>query len=157
MKVGWKTNFENFSVQKELMNQRLYPFKKQVKEILHKDSNFIEQGCLLWNIFHFLIREYQNTFPAWHFVYHEEAALNPLETFREIFAFIDAPFDKDIVRYICNYTSDSNPAVANNHLYQPRSSKDLLYLWKNILSTDDIQEIKNSTHEIGSYFYPDLY
>ena len=61
--------------------------------------NIIEQGILLWNIFHSYISNLKEKHPNWYFVTHEQLSTNPIEEFEKIFEYLNLRFSSKKVYF----------------------------------------------------------
>jgi len=58
-KGNTKFPFKNLLLQEKLMEEILTPFKYKIEEYSKREYSIINQGILLWNIFHYVIFEYK--------------------------------------------------------------------------------------------------
>ncbi len=56
------------------MNNWLTPFKSNVEKLYSGEDDFIDRAILLWNILHYVIKDYQEMQLNWLFIKHEEIA-----------------------------------------------------------------------------------
>jgi hypothetical protein len=154
-KAGWNYYFYDFLKQKRLLETWLAPFKSEVERLAAKPSDIIDHGCLLWNIFHYVILDYQKHYPSWKFLKYEDIAMNPLLEFEELFDLLGLQMDGKIKSYIGEYTSDRNPNDRYSTGYRPRNSKACLTNWKSRLTSKEISRVKSATHKISHKFYDD--
>ena len=155
--AGWDFDFENFRKQDELMTERLSQFSNSIESMCMERNahDFIDRAILLWNIFHFVILEYQKQYPNWLFVKHEDIAVRTDLGFQEIFEYLELDMNAHIRNYIEKYTSQKNTVESKSTSFQPRNSKLLLQTWKDRLSNVEISRVKASTSNIASQFYED--
>lgn len=153
-KQGWDFNFENFLDQKKLMNTWLQPFKEEMERIV-QESDFIDRISLLWNVLNYVILEYQEKYPEWLFMKHEELARNPKENFRIMFHYLSLEFNREIEKYINEFTSKKNPVEADSNEYQPRDAKKTVDAWRDRLTDEEIKRVKEATSKICKQLYPE--
>ena len=69
---------------KNLIENELSDFADEI-EVFSKQNNhnIIEQGILLWNIFHSYISNPKEKHPNRYFVTHEQLSTNPIEEFEK--------------------------------------------------------------------------
>jgi len=154
-KAGWDFHFENLRKQEGLMQGWLNQFSDSVDAMCSNDSSWdiVDRAALLWNILHYVILDYQNQYPKWLFIKHEDIAMNPESEFHKIFNYLGLDIDKQILRYIRKNTSQRNPKEAASPIYQARDSKASLDTWKKRLSEEEIERVKITTSKIASQFY----
>ena len=155
-KAGWvPKTFTDFKDQEALMQSWLKPFKDRVNIFCEKPGDIIEHACLFWNILHFAIMDYQKRYSSWLFVKYEDIAMHPISVFQRIFDYLKLPMSDTIQRYILRYTSEKNPANAENTQYQPRNSKKNLDTWKERLTAQEIKQVMIATRDISAELYGD--
>lgn len=143
----WNHDFNSFLKQPELMEDHLMEFKSQIESYAKSPPDIIDQGILLWNIFHSMILKYQDKYPEWYFVKHEEISKNPVEGYEEIFRFLELPYSEKIKQAILNSTESKKQGLLS------RDSRANIKTWKKRLSVDEINRIKNGTFEISQKYY----
>ena len=146
-KQGWDFNFFNLLDQEELMNTWLAPFRQRMIEI-HAEGDFIDRVSLLWNVLNFVILEYKKRYPEWYFMKHGELAKNPVKYFREMYDYLDLEFTDEIESYIREFTSKKNPTEAATNRYQPRDAEKAVKAWKERLTEEEIERVKEATSAI---------
>ena len=156
-KNRWEHDFSDFYKQPVLVEDYLKPFLKDIDECIKQGYNIVDQGILLWNIFHSYILEMQKKHAEWYFVRHEDLSNSPLNEFRKIFTYLNLPWTTKTERYILKTTSSSNTSErSDNEIHQlKRDSKSNIYNWKKRLSIEQIRHMKEKTHVICSNFYED--
>jgi hypothetical protein len=153
-KQGWDFDFKNFLDQKELMNRWLKPFKEEMVRT-DRDSDFIDRISLLWNVLNYVILGYMEKYPEWLYMKHEELARNPVENFRMSFNYLGLEFNREIEQYIMDFTSNKNPVEAESNDLQPRDSRKTIDTWKERLTDEEIDRVKEETAEIYEKLYPE--
>lgn len=151
-KQGWDFDFYNLLDQQELLDTWLSPFKEQIVQT-HAQSDFIDRVSLLWNVLNYAILDYKKRYPEWMFVKHGELAKNPEKHFKKMYDYLDLEFTGEIEDYIVAYTSKKNPTEARTNRYQPRDAEKTIKAWKERLTDEEIERVKEATSEI----YKELY
>lgn len=151
-KQGWDFDFNNLLNQKELVNRFFPRYRDAMKQALEK-SDFIERVSLLWNVLNTIILHYREQYPEWFFTTHEEAAENPLDTFKHMFAYAGLPFTAEIESYIEKATSGHENRDTDSHRYSPRDAKSTIMDWQDLLTDAEIQFISNKTSDICNKIY----
>ncbi len=149
-KANWKHPFDHFLKQPLLMKDHLAEFEPEIKEFANHDKSTIEQATLLWNLIYHMILHYKKSHPDWIFVKHENISANPISEFEMIFRKLNLEFTPKVQRIIGEYS------VAKNKEEQSlikRDSKSNIWLWKERLTKDEINLIRERTDRIAKYFY----
>lgn len=154
-KAVWDFNFENLKVQEDLMQECLSPFFDEVDKFCGQSGDFIDRACLLWNVLHFVILEYEKRYPSWLFVKHEDIAMSPISEFQKIFDYLELRMDSAIRAHIEEFTSNKNSVESESTKYRPRNAKKILGTWQERLSAQEIDRVRNATRNIATQFYGD--
>ena len=152
-KQGWDFDLKNFIRQEDLMKTWLKPFKEEIEKT-DAEGDFIDRISLLWNVLNYVILTYKQKYPEWVFIKHGKLARNPVEKYREMFEYLDLEFNEEIEQYIVEYTSTKNPVEAKSNEYQPRAAKKTVEAWRDRLTSEEIQIVRDATSEIYKELYP---
>ncbi|MDX1641875.1 MAG: sulfotransferase domain-containing protein [Balneolaceae bacterium] len=153
-KQGWDFDFQNFLNQEELLDTWLSPYKGQIKEV-DANGDFIDRISLLWNVLNYVILDYQRRYPEWFFIKHERLARNPVTNFRRMYDYLDLEFTGEIENYIQQYTSKKNSVEAKTNKYQPRDAEKTIEAWRERLTGEETERVKEATSEIYHELYPE--
>lgn len=156
-KAAWSFDFNHLLIQDELMQNRLSMFRDEIAEFAERPPNIVDQACLLWNIMHTVISHYQETYPDWLFMRHEDLASDPSEQFLKIFNHLGMAFSPTVREMIINYTNQDNPVDTDGTKLVPRNAIASLDTWKDRLSTSEIDRVIDKTQLLGSKFYGDIF
>lgn len=135
------------------MEKYLYPFEKEIHEFSKNKKSIIEQGILLWNCFHNTIRIYQEKYPQWLFIRHEDLSADPINQFQSIYKEFGVGFTQKAKEVILKNSGVHNPVEQSAENEFIRNSKESIKNWKTRLSQEDIFQIRLSTSEIAGSFY----
>ena len=168
-KVRWSHPFQHFLQQPLLMQHRLREYQSQIEEFSRNEKNIVDQAILLWNLVHHVILYYQENYPDWVFVKHEDLSSRPIEEFRNLYNRLGLTFSKDIEDKIgkFSFSDGSNHSgrrpytipnwrdkLTGEYLQQyKRNSKANIWSWKKRLTDDEVKKIKRHTNNIASKFY----
>lgn len=155
-KAGWEFNFRDLVVQQELLKTRLSQFETEITEFCNNPGDIVDQACLLWNILHSVILDYQKEYPSWLFVKYEDLASNPIEGFQEIFRYLDLRLSIRIQESIKEFTSTENPSETDTTTFGPRNAQGSLETWKKRLTSEEIDRVIQKTQAIAQKFYCDF-
>jgi len=126
----WEFNFNNFLRQPLLMERYLYPFKDEIQEYAENEKDVIEQAILLWNCIHSTIRVYQEKYPEWLFVRHEDLSADPLTQFKSIYNKFCVEFTQKTRKMIHESSGAHNPAEQQTENEFIRNSMENIKNWK---------------------------
>lgn len=152
VKWNWKFDFNNFRLQKSLMETRLRDFTPQIIHFPENEMDVVDQACLLWNLLHHAIGEYQDKHPDWLFVRHEDLVTTPDTGFEKIFHYLDLAYTNEVRQALRDSISGGTGETESTQ-YKARDPKGVLNTWKNRLSPSDVARVIASTKNIASNFY----
>jgi hypothetical protein len=142
----WKHPFEHFSNQEKLM-MILLPYASTILNYQKSKPSLIDQGILLWNLIYYRVSQYQQKYPGWIYVRHEDLSQNPLDEFKKIYKRLHLRFDEQIRDRITEFTT----AKEDEHLR--RDSRKNISAWKKRLTEQEIERIKEGTSGLWEKFY----
>jgi len=142
----WEHPFGHFSKQKELMKV-LTPFADKILAYQQAKPDLIDQGILLWNIIYYRVLQYQQKYPGWIFIRHEDLSRNPVDEFRKIFRKLHLRYHQQIVDKIIESTS------AKEEEKLKRDSIKNITAWKKRLTKREIERIKVGTSGLWEKLY----
>jgi hypothetical protein len=152
-KANWRYPFEHFLKQPLLMDQHLNDYRSEIEEYAKNEKNIIDQSILLWNLIHFMILKYRTKNEKWNFIKHEELSRNPIDEYSKLYQTLGLQFSRNVLEKI---KESSHAGFRETQLDEfKRDSKSNIWNWKNRLTSEEIQRVKEKTHEIASQFYSD--
>jgi hypothetical protein len=151
---GWTHPFAHFLAQPLLMRDRLQPFVRDLMTFARAEQDIVEQAALLWNIIHATILAYQDAFPDWIYLRHEDLSRHPLEGFRGLFDRLDLPFASATTRHIDAHALAPTSAAARGNALA-RNSLANIDTWKTRLTGEELARLRPRVEAISSRFYSD--
>ncbi len=153
-RANWTFPFDHFLQQSRLMDQMLSGFSQDIQTYANQPPDIIDQGILLWRIFHTTITHYQRQHPEWFFVRHEDLSRSPMTAFQNLFQQLDLPFTQAVQTAIETYTSSERSAsdVVSYHRLH-RDSRANIWAWRSHLSASEIGRIQDGVSDISCHFY----
>ena len=152
---NWGINFSQFLDQKLLMDDHLYPFEDEIIEHAEKRHDIIDQAILFWKMAYYMIDKYRERHRDWIFIRHEDLSRDPLSGYKKIFNKLNLRYTNSIEETIRkhSYADHAENAQPNNHNSIRRNSLSTIWNWKERLTREEINRIKNNVEEISSLFY----
>ena len=146
----WKFDYFNFANQPLLMKEKLKKYEGEINYFVQNpNQNIIQQGILLWNIIYDVVLDYKTKFPNWYIITHEKLSSNPIIEYGKIFNHFNLDFSDKVKNNILN--SSENESGKDSKL--KRDSKSNITSWKNRLSPQEIELIREGTKSISDFFY----
>jgi hypothetical protein len=155
IKAGWSFDFTNWRSQKALLRDHLEPFVKEIEQFSHSPPSLLKQACLLWRATHFSIHRMHQMNPTWLLYRHEDLARDPYEGFSSIFRKLGLSLTPNVKSYIQESTNSDNPMDPPNASSHDvaRDSIELAKVWKQRLSSHEINDIRSYTEDVWPFFY----
>jgi sulfotransferase family protein len=157
--LNWKFDFNHFLMQPELMREtRLADFESEIRYFAENEQEIIPVGALLWKCIYTVINEYRMRFPGWLFLKHEELSMDPVDSFRKVYAELGLEFTTTVRTAIEKSSGEQNPSEPGrgDEFSIRRNSKVNVSNWKHRLSDREILTIKERTCDLARLFYSDL-
>jgi hypothetical protein len=158
-KLNWQHPFSHFLDQKLLMEKMLGPFESEIRAYADRQAEIIDQAILLWRMIHHTVLEYKMAHGDWIFVRHEDLSLDPVREFRILCGQLGLEFSSSTEDAIQNYSGPLNPqdpdAPVGSEDTLKRDSRMNIRNWKNRLSLNEIEKIRNKVEDISRFFYSD--
>ena len=153
-KYGMDHPFEHFAKQKNLLKDKLAPFKQQIRDFADHQRDLVEQGILLWKIIYSVIEDYRDEFDAWSFIKQEDLASNPLDEFEKLYKKLGLDYTKKIKSQIVDITKATNPVeIEEDKDRTRRNSKAQIKIFRERLTQKEIKRVKNGTSGVWEEFY----
>jgi hypothetical protein len=149
----WTHPFEDFLAQPLLMRDLLGAYREDVAAFAREEREIVDQAILLWNLIHAAILAYRERRDDWLFARHEDLSREPVERFREMFAFLGVPYTSDVEQDVARATAPGNPAEAADASVLERDSRAGIWTWKDRLSAEEIARIRRGTDPLWRSFY----
>jgi Sulfotransferase family len=139
-----------------LMRDYLSPFEKQMIELEQGQHDIIDQTALLWKILNYVVLEYKKKNKNWIFLRHEDIAMNPIDSFRNLYDRLALVFSDGIRQAIYDFSKETNPVEGDDSVHAiRRNSQATVSGWKCSLTSSEIRRIRMQVEEVSSYFYLD--
>lgn len=145
---NWEFDFNHYKNQPMLLKNYLQDYAETIADYSENKKDIVDQGILLWNTIHHVIKNYMNTYcNDWYFVKHEDLSINPIGEFEKMFSFLELEMSQDVKDYILDSTTSKNTSDLK------RNSVENTKTWKKRLSEKEIARIKEGTAIVWKNFY----
>lgn len=152
-KWNWAFPFADFLAQPTLMADHFAGYRAQIERFAQHEQDIVDQGILLWNTLHSVIKSYRDNHPDWVFLRHEEATQQPDALFREAYERVGLPFTEQ-VRQALQGSSESGSGETKDHNYKPRDQQAVLKTWEDRLTKQEADRVMEQTSGLRAAFYP---
>jgi hypothetical protein len=169
-RLDWPFDFKDLLSQSLLMQDWLEPFRDEMENSdrqIHENrklhnpgvsTDTISRSSLLWRMIYLIVKEYQERFPFFKVVRHEDLSSDPQQGFQSLYNDLSLQYTPSVQQIITNSSSSDNPKELSKHKkYSVRlDSYSNLDNWKRRLSREEIYQIRSLTEDIAKFYYPDL-
>ena len=141
--------------QPQLLNDLLVPFADDISRAARQAPELLDQGILLWRIFHAVIARYRVAHPEWLFARHEDLSAWPEAEFRPLFAGLGLQPTAAVWRTLRRHTALDNPREAPPGVVHQlrRASRANIWSWTLRLTPAEVDRIRRSTEDVAVDFY----
>lgn len=153
-RANWHFPFKDLLMQSQLMEEQLEAFRDEIWVYSNQEQDIIDQGILLWRIIHATIARYKQDNPSWIFIRHEDLSYAPSREFQKLFLDLNLPFTQtvqDSIKAYSTLASSTSFPSSSRDLY--RDSRANIWIWRQYLSSSEIQHIKKASTDIAQFFY----
>jgi hypothetical protein len=148
-RAGWRYDFSNCVRQPLLMEGYLQHFAEEIHQAVARQMTIIDQASLLWRIIYRTAHEYQQAYPNWYFVRHEDLSLDPIAEFQRLFDHCDLPFSTNASQVITEYSSGRTGGKLGRDSHKNATA------WRNTLTTAEIASIRGQVEDVSYLYYAD--
>ena len=143
----WTHPFSHFLRQPLLMSHHLQSFADDIRSFACEERDVVDQAALLWNVIHTMILEYQETFPDWIYVRHEDLSRDPVEGFRYLFERLDLELGEATRAAIVAHSfAEASSDVKRNSLANVGTGKTRL-------TPAEVERVKERVWDVSRRFY----
>lgn len=153
-KWDWKFPFSHLVEQPQLMKRFFEEESDLIQRFAEVEQPVVNQAALLWNLFHKVIRRYQDQHPGWIFLRHEDMVADPMARFEELYQKLGLNFTPEIAGQLRGSLSAKNGETGDAG-YKARDATTVTQTWKSRLTADEVEHVLNETEAIRGHFYPD--
>lgn len=152
-KWNWAFPFDHFTQQPLLMSRYFENYREEIHSAIQSEQDLVNQGILLWNLFHEVIKSYQDHHPDWVFLRHEDVTENPVESFSAAYQKLGLEFTQDAKDAVIASTRSSE-GETKDVSYKARDKEAVINTWKDRLTEEEAHRIEQGTAVLREHFYP---
>lgn len=153
-RLGWQTAIWDL-VEQSGMGEAMFPaWLERSKQLVSLDADIIDQAATFWAVAYSVVDDYRRQHPEWAFIYYEDLCEAPLATFRALYHRLGLSFSLEAQATIESYTSPNNTGeVKVDEVYAPVDSRANVELWKERLTPEEIERVREITKPVAERFY----
>ena len=154
-RLNWNFDFNNLLNQPLLMRDHLESDRADMESISRDD--IVSQAALLWRMIYRFVHLTRDSFPNFHIVRHEDLSLDPINGYKSLYESLGLTFNDRVEKMIINSSSSENPSkLGKGKTHSVKlDSRANLSNWKNILSAEEINNVRKITEPVFHHFYTD--
>ena len=154
-RLNWPFDFRDLLEQPLLMQRWLDVDRAEMESI--RSDDIIGQAALLWRMIYRVVARTMKLHPLFIVVRHEDLSLDPVSSYRDLYAALDLDFTPKVEEMILNASSSENPAeLSKKKVHAVKlDSRANLDNWKKRLSADEVTCIREMTGKTAKLFYSD--
>ncbi len=145
--------FAHFLEQPLLMRDLLHPFEAEIRRAAEGSPDILDEAILLWKLIYYAVLRFQERYPEWIYVRHEDLSREPETEFRRLFQRLGLPYTRRARQGVASTSSPANPqrGGAGHSVY--RDSRSVIWNWKKSLSAAEVARIREATARLAEAFY----
>lgn len=155
LRKNWTFHFEHLLSQTQLMDDVFHPYEDEIRFFAVNQQPLLQQAILSWKLLHYVIHQYQQKYPDWLFVRHEDLSRDPYRQFTNLYSALNVDIPDDFERAVQEYCFAGNYELGQDEDRYKRSSMANIYNWKQRLSENEIAAIQEGAGEMARLFYSD--
>ncbi len=155
-RLEWRHDFDDFLSQPELIREYLTPFREELLERARgAPCDVVDEAILLWRLIYHTVARYQEQYPDWVFVRHEDLSSDPVRQFELLFDQLGLRFGAEMAPIIADFTGPQNPGEAPPEClhFLKRDSKSNIDNWRRRLTAEEIERIHRGVADIAPRYY----
>ena len=153
-RLGWEHSFATFFDEGRLP-EVLRPYEAEIREQAERPGEILAQAALLWRLLYHAVAGYGDRHPDWVFLRHEDASLEPRETFERLYGQLGLELTDEARRKIQRATAPDNPAELSSAHAVELDSAASLGRWREQLTAEEIETLRERTADVWPRFYSD--
>lgn len=156
-RVGWNMSLECLLAQKEFIATLPDALAVEIRDRVSNQSDNaydLEDAALSWKVFHQVIYQYQQTYPDWIFVRHEDLCGDFINGFKDLYSQLALLWSVEVQEEIRQYCDrQEQPELGSQIHILSRHSPSTSASWKQSLSPQEVSRIQEITQDVADLFY----
>ena len=153
-RLGWKHSFATF-IQDGLVPEVVQPYEAEIREQAERPGEILAQAALLWRLLYNAVDGYRDRHPDWAFLRHEDASLDPVGTFEQLYERLGLELTEAARAEIARSSDPDNPAELQTPHSVALASAASLGRWREDLTAQEVETLRERTRDVWPRFYSD--
>jgi Sulfotransferase family len=151
-RLGWKHSFATF-IQDGRVPEVVRPYEAEIREQAERPGDILEQAALLWGLLYNAVDGYRERHSDWAFVRHEDASLDPVGTFEQLYERLGLELTEAARAEIARSSDPDNPAELQTPHSVALASAASLGRWREDLTAEEVETLRERTRDVWPRFY----
>jgi len=154
-RLNWSFDLRDLFTQPLLMRDWLEPFRRELETAARAPDDLLTTSALLWKVIYAAVWKMEQRNPDFHLVRHEDLSLEPVGSFRDLYAALGLTFSRRAQKFILTSSNAENPAELSLRAVHSvkLDSRWNVYNWQRRLKPEEISRIRALTEEVAAHFY----
>jgi len=153
-RLGWKHSFATF-IQDGRVPEVVRPYEAEIREQAERPGEILAQAALLWRLLYNAVDGYRDRHPDWAFLRHEDASLDPVGTFEQLYERLGLELTEAGRAEIARSSDPDNPAALQTPHSVALASAASLGRWREDLTAQEVETLRERTRDVWPRFYSD--
>jgi len=153
-RLGWKHSFATF-LDDGRIPEVLAPYEGEIREQAREPGDILSQAALLWRLLYDTADGYRERHPDWVFLRHEDASLDPVDTFAQLYERLGLELTPEARETIARASAPDNPAELPTPYAVELASAASLGRWREQLADEEVRRLREHTADVWPRFYSD--
>jgi hypothetical protein len=154
-RLGWKHSFATFLNEDGSLPEVLRPYEAEIREQAERPGEILAQAALLWRLLYHAVDGYRERHPDWVFLRHEDASLDPVGTFAQLYERLGLELTPAAQAEIERASAPENPSELSTPHAVELDSAASLGRWRGDLTAEEIETLRERTRDVWTRFYSD--
>ena len=151
-RLGWKHSFATF-IQDGRVPEVVRPYEAEIREQAERPGEILAQAALLWRLLYNAVDGYRDRHPDWTFLRHEDASLDPVRTFEQLYERLGLALTEAGRAEIARSSDPDNPAALQTPHSVALASAASLGRWREDLTAQEVETLRERTRDVWPRFY----
>jgi hypothetical protein len=152
-RLGWNHSFATFFDEHGSLPAVVRPYEAEIREQAHQPGDSLAQAAVLWRLLYGAVDGYRERRPDWTFLRHEDASLEPVATFEQLYDRLGLELTPVARAKIEQSSASDNPSEPVTPHAVALDSAASLGRWREQLTSDEVDRLRERTRDVWPSFY----
>jgi hypothetical protein len=152
-RLGWRHSFATFFDDDGALPEVVRPYEDEIREQAHHPGDGLAQAAVLWRLLYGAVDAYRKRHPDWTFLRHEDASLEPIATFEQLYERLGLNLTPTARAEIEQSSASDNPSELPTPHAVALDSAASLGRWREQLTGVEVETLRERTRDVWPRFY----